>query len=89
MPQVAQVGQRVDVDQDRRTREPKPHRRDEALPAGQHAGLGAVLLKQRERLVCGVSPEVIEGCRNHVANLLPRHPDVRGHATSQVIRGSA
>ena len=31
-----------------------------------------MLLQVRERLVCRVGPEVIEGCRNHVANLLPR-----------------
>ena len=74
--QVAQIGQRVDVDEDGGTRESKPHRRNEALAAGQHTGLGPMLLQVRERLVCGVGPKVIEGCRNHVANLLPRTADV-------------
>jgi hypothetical protein len=31
-----------------------------------------MLLQICERLVCGVGPKVIEGCRNHVANLPPR-----------------
>ena len=55
--QVVQIGQRVDVDQDGGTRESKPHGRNEALPAGQHAGLGPVLLQMRERFVCRCGPE--------------------------------
>ena len=69
---IAQVVQGVDVDQDRGTREPKPHRRNEALTASQDAGLGPMLLQESERLVCRVSPDILEGCRNHVAHLMPR-----------------
>ena len=32
----------------------------------------------RERLVCGVGPEVIEGCRNHRTNLLLERADTSG-----------
>ena len=79
--QLAQIGQRVDVDQDGRAREAESHRRNEALPARQHAGLGPMLLQVCERLVCGVGPKIVEGCRNHVANLLPRQCRAwRGHA---------
>ncbi len=79
--QVTEIGQGVDVDQDGRTRQSKPHGRNQALPAGQHPGLGPVLLQMRERLVCRVGPKVIEGCRNHVANLLPWQCRTwRGHA---------
>ena len=67
--QVVQLGERVDVDQHGGTRQAEPHRRNQALAAGQHPGVGAVLLQVRERLVGGVSPMVIEGCRNHGANL--------------------
>ena len=42
--QVGQVGQRVDVDEDSGTRESKPHRWNQALPTGQHTGIGPVLL---------------------------------------------
>ena len=66
----------VDVDEDAGTREPEPHRGNQALAAGQHAGFGAVFLQMRERLVGGMGPKVLEGCRNHVANLLPRMPRV-------------
>ena len=69
---IVQFADAVDVDEDGRTRQAEPHRRNQALPARQHAGLGPVLLQVRERLVCRVGAKVIEGCRNHVANLLPR-----------------
>ena len=42
---VAQLADRVDVHDNGRTREAKPHGRDEALPACQHARVGAMLLQ--------------------------------------------
>ena len=62
----------VDVHEDGWTREPEAHRWNEALPTRQHPGFGPVLLQVCKRLVCRVGPKVIEGCRNHVVNLLPR-----------------
>ena len=71
--EVVQIGQRVDVDDHGRAREPEAHRRDEALPASQHAGLGPVLLQVCTAPRLSVwARKVIECCRNHVANLLPR-----------------
>ena len=40
-----------------------------------------MLLQMCDRFVCGVGPNVIEGCRNHVANLLPRQCPQRGETT--------
>ena len=71
-PHIVQFADFVDVDEDGWTREPEAHRRNEALPARQHPGFGPVLLQVCKRLVCRAGPKVIEGCRNHVANLLPR-----------------
>jgi hypothetical protein len=79
--QVTQLGERVDINKDGGTRESKPHRRNEALSAGEHAGFSTMLLQMCDSFVCRVGANVIEGCRNHVANLLPRQcRNVASHA---------
>ena len=82
---VVQFAHGIDVDQHRGTREAKPHGRDQTLPAGEHAGLGPVLLQVLARLVQRVSPEVLEGCWHHVSTsclgCLSR-PRARGRRTN-------
>ena len=75
-PGIAQPVNGVDVDQHGRARQPKAHRRYQALAAGKHTGVAAVLLEMAERFVLGVSPEVFEGCWNHVAHLPRREESV-------------
>ena len=43
----------VDVDERRRLREPQAHQRDQAVAAGQHLGVLAVLVQQLRRLLDG------------------------------------
>ncbi len=50
-PDLGEIFERLDVDNDGGTGEPKPHRRDEALPASQHAGVGPMLLQGCECLI--------------------------------------
>ena len=51
----------VDVDQALRTGEPEVQQRDEALSAGEHLGLVAVLGEQRERVLERGGDDIFEG----------------------------
>ena len=68
--EVVQILQGVDVDEHGGARQPEAHRWNQALPAGEHAGVAAVLLELGERFGGGVGANVVEGRRDHVT-LLP------------------
>ena len=63
---VAEVGDPADVDDEPRRGEAELHRRNQAVAARQQLGLVAMLHEQRDRLVEGRGPVILEGCRIHV-----------------------
>jgi hypothetical protein len=64
-PHLSEPRHPVDVDHDRRAREPHVHERDQALAAGQHLRLRAVAGQQVERLVERAGRVVLERRRLH------------------------
>ena len=76
-------GGAIDVDEHRRTREPKAHRGNQALPARRARVPRRHVLQMREGLVDGTSADVVEGWRDHSpTSWMTRKRVVRGSSRS-------
>ena len=62
---IGQIRNAIEVDDDRRRREPKVHHRNEALAAGQQTDIGAIRLQQRQRLVDRGRRMIVKARRLH------------------------
>ena len=72
---VPQLGDVVDVDQPLGPREPEFHHRQQAVPAGDDAGLGTVAFEQLERIADAAGADVVERSRYlHGGTPFPRAP---------------
>ena len=60
---VPQLGEVVDVDDPVGPRQPELHHRQQAVPAGDDAGLGAVALEEFEGVLDAGRPHVVERSR--------------------------
>jgi hypothetical protein len=65
VPDRVQLLDTHDVDQHAGRGDPQVHHRDQALPAGQHGRLVAVLGKRADRLLACLGREVFAGARLH------------------------
>ena len=75
---VAEVGDAVDVDERRRRREPQFHERDQALAAGQHLPVVAVLVEVRDGIVERRGRQILEAGRVHESLPPAGTPGFRG-----------
>ncbi len=62
---VGQVRQAADVDEDGRRGQAELHQRQQGMASGQEFGVVAVLGEERERLVGGAGPQVVESGGDH------------------------
>jgi hypothetical protein len=66
-----ETGDPVEVDEVPEGRESQRHHRDQALPAGQHLGLVAVLAEQRDRFAHARRRVVLESSWLHTTSRVP------------------